>query len=163
MTFISLLAALLFWRRNECGEQALGGEGDDPDVNEGAGVVVSTNICWPGIWARMVSFPRMLLVGLLILFVGLVRADELTDIASLGFLMVYTLVNFDSLLITVRTRSSVVMSGGACLLCILTAGVVIHQLSCSPHAPVLLSVSCSMLMLPFVWPAIYYTVRRYLL
>lgn len=105
----------------------------------------------------------LFLVGLLSLFVGLVRVDELTAIASLGFLMVYALVNFASLLITVRTRRSVVVSGAACLLCILAAGVVIHQLSCSPHALVLLSVSCSMLMLPFVGQAIYYTVRRYLL
>lgn len=112
----------------------------------------------PGARALGVLF----LCGLLLLFVNLVTVAELTAIASLGFLVIYTLVNLISLKLVARSRFPLVMGVAGSLACLAAAVTVAWQLVESGRA-VPMAVTCGMLVLPFVWQAVYYLVRRYLL
>lgn len=100
--------------------------------------------------------------SLLLIFVGLASVAELTAISSLGFLVVYAIVNVVSLRNTENTAFSRTMSLGGALLCVTAAGVLIERLAASPNASIVLSVSGAMLLLPFVWQAGYYLARRLL-
>lgn len=112
----------------------------------------------PGAKALGVIF----LCGLLVLFVNLVTVAELTAISSLGFLVVYALVNLVSLRLVPRTRLSLMAGVLGSLACMSAAAVVAMQLVESGRV-VPMAVTCGMLVLPFVWQAVYYLVRRYLL
>ena len=102
----------------------------------------------------------LFLCSLLLIFVNLVSVVELTAISSLGFLMIYALVNIVSLKITRRSPLSTILGGLGCIACLSAAGVILYQLSGSPHRNLLLGISGGMLVLPFAWQGIYYLVRR---
>lgn len=110
----------------------------------------------PGAQALGVFF----LCGLLLLFVNLVSVVELTAISSLGFLVVYALVNMVSLRITQRTRCSIVLGLIGCAACLAAAGAVLFQLAQTPRQALLLGICGGMLGLPFIWQGIYYLARR---
>lgn len=110
----------------------------------------------PGARALGVIF----LCSLLLLFVNLVSVAELTAIASLGFLVIYTLVNLVSLRIARRTRLSLIIGIAGSVACMAAALAVAFQMVGNGR-PIPMIVTCGMLVLPFVWQAVYYGVRHY--
>lgn len=97
----------------------------------------------------------LFLCGLMVVFVLLVRTDELSALSSLGFLVIYALVNAVSLRLCPRRRRDWLISGAGALLCLCSVGVLVWQLAAQPRATVLIAVTVCMLLLPFVWQALY--------
>lgn len=106
------------------------------------------------------SLGVVFLCTLLVLFVNLLSVQELTAIASLGFLCIYTLANIVSLKITPRTRRSCLLSITGAVVCAASAIVVAWQLFTGPDSALLLALTLSMLLLPFIWQAVYYRLSR---
>lgn len=104
----------------------------------------------------------LFLCGLLLVFVNLASVLELTAIASLGFLVIYSLVNMVSLRVASCTRFSRVMGICGSLACLAAAVLVALQLVDNGR-PIPLFVTCGMLVLPFAWQAFYYLVRHFFL
>ena len=102
----------------------------------------------------------LFLCGLLILFVNLLNIVELTAIASLGFLTVYTLANFAALRITHHRRTATWLSSAGGIICLVSACIVAQQLFTGVDSSLLIYVTLGMLGLPFIWQAIYYLHRR---
>lgn len=111
----------------------------------------------PGARALGVVF----LCGLLILFVNLLSVQELTAISSIGFLVIYTLANAVCLKITASpTRLPHLLSLLGALICLAAAVTVAWQLFTGEDSELLICMTLGMLLLPFIWQAVYYLLRR---
>lgn len=100
------------------------------------------------------------LCTLLIIFVNLLSVQELTAISSLGFLSIYTLVNAVSLKIAKGSRASTCISLLGALVCAASAIAVAWQLFTGKDSLLLMAMTVSMLLLPFIWQAVYGLLHR---
>lgn len=99
------------------------------------------------------------LCGLLVIFVNLLSVAELTAISSLGFLIIYTLANASAVKITKKHKRAHFISIIGALICLGSAITIAWQLYHSKHSALLLGVTAGMLLLPFIWQALYYNLR----
>lgn len=98
----------------------------------------------------------LFLCGLLILFVSALSVEELTAVSSLGFLVVYTLVNAAALKLCARTPRYALLPGGAgALICLAAACTVAWQLATGEDHRLLIGITAGMLGLPFAWQALW--------
>lgn len=102
----------------------------------------------------------LFICALLLVFTNLLTMEELIAVSSMGFLCIYAIVNVVSLMITQRTRRACWLSGTAAFLCLAALVVLVLELSRGPHAWLVMGVTAGMLALPFLWQALYFSVRR---
>lgn len=128
----------------------------------------------PGGMASQREFPRyfkpnspgarrpgvLFLCGLMLVFVLLANTTELTALSSLGFLVIYAIVNAVSLKLGERSRRAWLICGSGALLCLCSAGVLLYQMCLQARAGLLLGVTAGMLFLPFIWQAGYFLLKR---
>lgn len=116
----------------------------------------------PGFSSHAQGTPRtgvIFICILLLLFVNLVSVDELTAVSSMGFLVVYSIVNFAALRICRcggAGKCVGVLAAFSCLAAAVTVGV---QTFSGPRGILLAWVTGGMLFLPFVWQALFYVCK----